>query len=506
MHYSRVFTPKDATYSAASAVLLNELLKGGISLGIALSRIEISSPTDPLMSFQEKRPSSWLPSDRSQFNAWPAKFKKLGREVFSPDCWKLSIPAILYVIQNNLQFVAASNLDVATFQVTYQMKILTTAAFSVALLRKRLSGTKWFALLLLAIGVGIVQLQSGRPLATPPSTVVDDALAAASVTSTPPPSTHEMSQLKGFLAVSAACLTSGLAGVYFEMVLKGSKADLWVRNVQLSLFSLLPALAPVLFDNSPGAGAWFSFSLFRHFNAWAWATVLIQVFGGLITAVVIKYSDNIMKGFATSLSIILSSVASVFLFQFHITSSFVLGASVVLGATAMYNNPDAPESSKEGGGIGLGLGLTAGSGARGTIMSPVGSDAPILGHFKDKKHSSFSNTSPATPLGFLSTSSSPPSNGYSANGGTSNSTPERPSDGNPYFKQAFSGTDTPFGGSTVSSYHSPTQPFPPSRPPSTRPSPRVSPPGPLPAYEHAPPPANHFIKMDESGNGGWRRD
>jgi hypothetical protein len=53
-----------------------------------------------------------------------------------------------------------------------------------------------------------------------------------------------MVPFKGFLAVAAACFTSGLAGVYFEMVLKNSTADLWVRNVQLSLFSLLPALVP----------------------------------------------------------------------------------------------------------------------------------------------------------------------------------------------------------------------------------------------------------------------
>ena len=37
-----------------------------------------------------------------------------------------------------------------------------------------------------------------------------------------------MSPLKGLGAVTAACFTSGLAGVYFEMVPKGSKADLWV--------------------------------------------------------------------------------------------------------------------------------------------------------------------------------------------------------------------------------------------------------------------------------------
>ena len=40
-----------------------------------------------------------------------------------------------------------------------------------------------------------------------------------------------------------------------------------------------------------------------------------QALGGLVIAAVIKYADNILKGFATSLSIILSSIVSYFLLQ-----------------------------------------------------------------------------------------------------------------------------------------------------------------------------------------------
>ncbi len=225
------------------------------------------------------------------------------------------------VIQNNLQFVAISNLDAATFQVSYQMKILTTAAFSVLLLRKKLTPTKWLALLFLAIGVGIVQIQTSG---------AKPSLSAFH---------HEMRPLKGFLAVVMACFTSGLAGVYFEMVLKNSPGDLWVRNVQLSLFSLLPALVPIVFNKSSPAATsgWFSTSLFANFTVWAWATVIIQVAGGLLTAMVIKYADNILKGFATSLSIVISFLASVALFNLQMTVTFVLGSSVVLVATFLYN-------------------------------------------------------------------------------------------------------------------------------------------------------------------------
>lgn len=43
--------------------------------------------------------------------------------------------------------------------------------------------------------------------------------------------------------------------------------------------------------------------------------VFLQALGGLVIAAVIKYADNILKGFATSLSIILSTLISYFWLQ-----------------------------------------------------------------------------------------------------------------------------------------------------------------------------------------------
>ena len=121
------------------------------------------------------------------------------------------------------------------------------------------------------------------------------------------PANSNLQPLTGFLAVLAACFTSGLAGVYFEMVLKGwfrcigickpkkeksqsfppgSTADLWIRNVQLSSWSIIPALIPVLVGFLRD-GTRFG-DIFVNFGFWAWCTVLMQVLGGLVTALVIK--------------------------------------------------------------------------------------------------------------------------------------------------------------------------------------------------------------------------
>ena len=94
MHYSRVSLPPSRAYSAASAVLATELLKGLISLVIALIRVRPSSPQHAYTL-----PSA-LPNRLASSPLNPAVFLErcriVGKEVFRSDCWKLSIPAILY--------------------------------------------------------------------------------------------------------------------------------------------------------------------------------------------------------------------------------------------------------------------------------------------------------------------------------------------------------------------------------------------------------------------------
>ena len=139
MRYSRVSDPEHS-YNPASAVLLTEILKASISLYTAYKRTDDNtlntnredhlSPLFPKKkksflgnlpvkssSTSNKRRISLSLKDDLRPSETKLKAKILAAQVFSRDSWKLSIPAILYVIQNNLAFVAASNLEVATFQV-----------------------------------------------------------------------------------------------------------------------------------------------------------------------------------------------------------------------------------------------------------------------------------------------------------------------------------------------------------------------------------------------------
>ena len=56
------------------------------------------------------------------------------------------------------------------------------------------------------------------------------------------------------------------------------------------------------------------------------SVVLLQAIGGLVVAVVVKYADNILKGFAASFSIITSCIISIFVLDFEPTLLFLFGA------------------------------------------------------------------------------------------------------------------------------------------------------------------------------------
>jgi len=228
---------------------------------------------------------------------------------------KVGIPAFLYTIQNNLLYFALSELDASVYQVLYQVKLLTTAIFSVFLLGRSFSLTRWLSLGLLAIGVAVVQL-SGNAGEN------EDGV-----------SLHMSTQ--GVLALFVAACLSGLAGVWFEKMLKESKVSLWMRNVQLGAFSLMFSLLSVQSENWNGNTRPF----FTGYEPIVMLVIFIGACGGLLVAVVMKYADNILKGFALSISIILTSVISYLLpdFDFQPSVLFLFGTAIVLFATFVYN-------------------------------------------------------------------------------------------------------------------------------------------------------------------------
>lgn len=185
------------------------------------------------------------------------------------------------------------------------------------MLNKRLHTHQWIALFILFVGVALVQVAQ---------------------LNVPSDSVHEQRPLVGFIAIVIACCLSGFAGVYFEKILKGSDVTVWMRNVQLCVSSIPLGLLSVFVVDYEQVS---THGFFHGYNLLVWLVILLQAIGGLVVAVVVKYADNILKGFSTSLAIVLSCVVSIYAFHFHLTMKFAIGALLVICSIFLYSKPPA---------------------------------------------------------------------------------------------------------------------------------------------------------------------
>ena len=256
------------------------------------------------------------------------------------DALKILVPALLYLLQNTLLYVALSNLTAPIFQVTYQCKLVTTAVVSVIMLARKYSVQQWVCLVAISLGVAIVVL--GESSSSNKSTEE---------------STGSQNMLVGLVAVTVACFSSALAGVYFEYVIKKPAGatqsvpapSLWMRNMQLAFFSVVVAVVQGLFQSSKDADTPAGQGYFHGFTAWVWILVWLQAGGGLLVAAVIKYADNVLKGMATGVSVVTSTACSTFIFGTPLTGQFTIGAFIILVAVYGFSNPlPLPTSASKG--------------------------------------------------------------------------------------------------------------------------------------------------------------
>ncbi|KAL1524213.1 hypothetical protein AB1Y20_019121 [Prymnesium parvum] len=271
---------------------------------------------------------------------------RAARLVFNPaELSRLAVPALCFTLQNNILYVALSNLHPLVFQITYQVKTILTAVLSVKMLGKSLTHLQWMSQLLLTVGIVLVQCGEQAP----------QRRRAAEA--------REGSLLLGLAAVLIAAFSSSFASVYFERLLKGTSfivrdggkeigssssqtwsatSSLWHKNMQLCAWTVPSnVLLAVLQSSTTEAGA---LDVLREptrgFEWSTWGVVVVNGIGGLLVAVVIKYADNIWKGFATAGAIVLTGIlAPVLGLGSSVTLSMLAGAVIVIVALLMYAKP-----------------------------------------------------------------------------------------------------------------------------------------------------------------------
>jgi UDP-sugar transporter A1/2/3 len=207
-------------------------------------------------------------------------------------------------------------LSISLYQVTKQLQVLTTAFMSMVVLSAKLTRGKWIALVLLTTGIILISAQGDQTR-----------------------SNVEGNFFTGVCSILIASWLSASAGVFTEYMLKSGTCSIWERNAQLSLFGVLFAICGI-FSNANERANLSSLGFFHGYNFVVVVVVVLQGLGGLITAAVLKYADNILKVVVKGVALVISTIASRFLFAEgpELTNlSFQVGMMNVLFATALYS-------------------------------------------------------------------------------------------------------------------------------------------------------------------------
>ncbi|CDP14485.1 unnamed protein product [Coffea canephora] len=192
--------------------------------------------------------------------------------------------------------------DAPGYQILKNFNIISTGVLYRIILKKKLSETQWAAFVLLCAGCTTAQLNpsSDHVLQTP---------------------------FQGWLMAIVMALLSGFAGVYTESIIKKRPSrNINVQNFWLYVFGMVfNAIAILVQDFDAVANKGF-------FHGYSLITVLMilnHALSGIAVSMVMKYADNIVKVYATSVAMLLTAIVSVFLFGFHLSLAFFLGSIVV---------------------------------------------------------------------------------------------------------------------------------------------------------------------------------
>eukprot|EP00981_Chlorochromonas_danica_P014751 scaffold8739_cov173-Ochromonas_danica.AAC.10 len=239
------------------------------------------------------------------------------------------ILAAIYGAMNILSFIALEYIGAGEFTICAQLKILSTAAFSVLILRTSLSWTKWRALILLVFGCILV---ASPNFSSSSGKEGEDGSALAN-------------QLFGYAAVLTEVVLSGFASIYFEKVVKSTTEviTIWERNFQLGIYSLLMYGGIIIYESysaKEGDGSSSSpHSLQSAWSGWTFITFIVALLGatgGLLVAATLKYADSILKTLAAAGAIVLSTVLGHYLLGGPLDVVVSIGAIVTIISIANY--------------------------------------------------------------------------------------------------------------------------------------------------------------------------
>ncbi|KAF9618699.1 hypothetical protein IFM89_002394 [Coptis chinensis] len=251
------------------------------------------------------------------------------------------IPAVLYLVKNLLQYYIFAYVDAPSYQILKNLNIISTGVLYRIILKRKLSEIQWAAFILLCAGCTTAQLDSsanddpldcqwhipgfgghlhgtcyGVLLTGPREIDLSIFCSSDRVLQTP---------YQGWMMAIVMALLSGFAGVYTEAIMKKRPSrNVNVQNFWLYVFGMgFNAIAIFVQDFDAVLNKGF----FHGYTFITACMILNHALSGIAVSMVMKYADNIVKVYSTSVAMLLTAVVSVFLFGFHLSLAFFLGST-----------------------------------------------------------------------------------------------------------------------------------------------------------------------------------
>ena len=223
-----------------------------------------------------------------------------------------SVPGICYTVCNILPYFILEHMNVITYVMAAVLKIPVTACLMRIILKKSLASSQWFALAMLSSGSVLSVIDTNRGYQYQHANFGDAA----------------------FHLIFVSILLSSFAAVWSEFLLKKTQQSIHAQNMQLYFHGILAnSVAMMVFR--------------RHRNSFgrtptisdlpALLSVFTLVGVGLLTSVVMKHADNIIRLFLTGSSLSLAQILASSLFGESFTFQQVAGLLMTLLAFLLYD-------------------------------------------------------------------------------------------------------------------------------------------------------------------------
>lgn len=233
------------------------------------------------------------------------------------------VPGVGYQVLNNLQFVTLYFLDMPTYQILANLKIIATGLAGHWMLNRKLAQGQWLGLALLAFGAAVTQLAH----------ICDDKDTA-------------VVDVRGYISAMVCVCLSAIIGVFTEKFMKSEQCSIHWQNFQLYIWGVFSNIVVLLWTSnmmattaSPDSASPDSSSKglsMEGFNFAAWCAVVSLSLTGLAVSFLLRFADSIVKTYATVLSAPFSAIVAYAVLGSHIGVEHIVGLGVMVISFAYY--------------------------------------------------------------------------------------------------------------------------------------------------------------------------